>query len=46
MQRPRRGDAGVDLAQRAGRRIARIGEDLLARLGLALVEREEIGLVM
>src|SRR5262249_49680233 len=35
---------GVLLAQRPGRRIARIGEDLLPGRRLPLVEREELGL--
>ena len=40
-ERPRRGDRGVLLPQRAGRGVARIGEHLPAGFGLALVEREE-----
>ena len=43
-ERARGGDARVLLAQRAGGGIARIGEDLLARRLLPLVELEEIGL--
>ena len=43
-QRPRRRDAGVLLAQRAGRGVARIDVELLARRLLPLVEREEVGL--
>ncbi len=38
VQRPGGGDAGVLLAQRAGRRVARVGEGLLARLHQARVE--------
>ena len=44
VQRARRGDLGVLLAQRARRGIARIGEHRLAGLGLALVERQEVRL--
>src|SRR6478736_1490659 len=40
-ERPRSGDAGVFLAQRTGRGIARIGEDSIARGLLAFVEREK-----
>ena len=40
-ERPRRGDAGVLLAQRARRRIARVGEDGAAFGLLPLVERKE-----
>ena len=43
-ERTRSGNACVLLAQGAGRRIARIGEDRLAGRLLALVERKEIGL--
>ena len=32
LQRPRRRDAGIELAQRARRRIARVGEHLVAGL--------------
>ena len=42
-QRAARGDGRIELAQGTGGRVARIGEDLLARLLLALVERGEIG---
>ena len=42
-KRPRRGDARIELAQRAGGEIARVGVDRLPRLGLARVERFEIG---
>ncbi len=42
MQRPRRRDARVLLPQRSGGRVARIGENLLARFRLPLVEREEV----
>ena len=44
-QRPLRGDARIDLAQRARRRIARVGVDHLARLRLPFVQRGEIGAV-
>ena len=40
-QRTRGGDAGVLLAQRAGRRIARIGEDRVAGRLLPFVQREK-----
>src|ERR1035437_5469320 len=43
-ERTRGGDARVLLAQRAGGRITRIGEDLLVRRLLPFVEFEEIGL--
>ena len=43
-QRPRRGDAGILLPQRAGRGIARVGEDLAARRFLPLVQGGEVGL--
>ncbi len=43
-QGPGGGDGGIELAQRAGRRVARIGEQgLLAGLGALLVQTEEIG---
>ena len=42
-QRPPGGDPRVELAQRAGGGVARIGEDRLARRRLARVERGEIG---
>jgi hypothetical protein len=42
LQRPRCGDRGIKLAQRPCRRIARIGENRLAILGLALVQRRKI----
>ena len=44
VQGARRGDPGILLAQRARRRISRIGEYLFAGLGLALVERQEVRL--
>ena len=40
-QRPRLGDAGVELAHRAGRGVARVGEHRLALLLALLVQREE-----
>ena len=43
-ERPSRGDARIDLAQAAGRGIARIGEYLLPRARLCLVQLEEIRL--
>ena len=43
-ERPARRDRRVELAQRAGGRIAGIGEDLLALGRLPLVEREEVGM--
>ena len=43
-ERARGGDGRIELAQRACRRIARIGEHLLARGLLAFVQLEEIGL--
>src|SRR2546423_780691 len=43
-KRPRRCDRGVELPQRPGRRIARIGKYLFAGLLLALVERGKIGM--
>ncbi len=42
-ERPARGDARIELAERAGGEVARIGEHLLARLRLAGVKRGEIG---
>ena len=42
-ERARGGDARVELAQRAGGEVARVGVDRLPRLGLAGVERGEIG---
>ena len=42
-QRPVAGDLGVELTQRAGGGIARIGKGLAAAFDLALVERLEIG---
>ena len=42
MQRARRGDARIELAQRSGREIARIGVRREACLDLLLVERREI----
>ena len=42
MQRPRRGDGGIELAQAACRGIARVGEELLAGGGLPLVDGGEI----
>ena len=45
-ERARRRHARVLLAQRAGRGIARIGEDLLARRFLALVQARNSDLVM
>ncbi len=42
-QGPRGGDRGIELAQRAGGGVARIGEGLAALFGLPLVERGEIG---
>ena len=41
-QRPAGGDLGIKLAQRARRCIARIGEDLLARLILLLIHPGEV----
>ena len=41
-QRPRCRDLGIELAQGACRRIARIGEDLAVRFQLSLIERCEI----
>ena len=41
LQRPRLGDAGVELAHRAGRGVARVGEHRLAGLLALLVQREE-----
>ncbi len=43
LERPRGGDARVELAQRAGGEVARIGEGRLAGLGLAGVQRAKIG---
>ena len=43
-QRPRRADPGVELAQRSGRGIARVGEGPAAGLGLPRVQRREIGM--
>ena len=43
-ERPACGDARVELAQRAGGEVARIGVDRLSRLRLAGVERGEIGM--
>ncbi len=43
LERTRGGDARVELAQRAGGEVARIGEGRLAGLGLAGVERAKIG---
>ena len=40
-ERPRRGDGGIELAQRAGGRVARVGEHLPAFRLLPLVERQE-----
>ena len=42
-ERPGSGDRRIELAQRARRRVARIGENLLAGRLLPLVEREEGG---
>ena len=42
-QGPRGGDRGIELAQRAGGGVARIGEGLAALFRLPLVERGEIG---
>ena len=44
LERPARGDRRVELAQRAGRGVARIGEHRLALGRLALVERKEVGM--
>ena len=41
-QRPLRGYRGVQLPQASGSRVARIGEDLLVRLLLPGIEREEV----
>ena len=43
-ERPFRGDGRVELAQRAGGGVARIGEHRLAGRGLALVEGEKVGM--
>ena len=43
VQRARRGDGGIELAQRAGRGVARIGEGPLAALRLPVVEALEGG---
>ncbi len=43
-QRPRRGHRDVELAQRPGGGVARVGEGPLPRRRLGFVEREEIGL--
>ena len=40
-QRPRRGELGVELADRAGGGVARVGEGRLARLGALLVQPGE-----
>ena len=42
-QRPGRGDGRVELTQRAGGGVARVGEDFAARLPLPLVQRGEVG---
>ncbi len=43
-QRPPGGDLRVELAQAAGRGVARVGEHLVAGLGLRRVHRQEVGL--
>ncbi len=43
-QRPRRRNRGIELAQRAGRGIARIGEHLASARLLLLVETPEVGM--
>ncbi len=43
-QRPRRGDTRILLAKRAGRGVARVGENLAAGRLLPLVQRLEVGL--
>ena len=45
-ERPRRGDRRVDLPQRAGRGVARIGEHLLAGLRLLALSARKSALVM
>src|SRR3546814_5927130 len=41
VQRPRRGDLRIELAQRTGGGVARVGEDLVARFLLARVQLHE-----
>ena len=44
MQRPCSGDRRIGLAQRARRRVTRIGEERLPRFLLAFIQRGEIGM--